>query len=439
MKRVTVIDYSLYSPLLRCGDANHNGLNEIYTTRTPVSDTLVIFEHQGNNLYQRINTSTLVYAGVGGFGDGDNDSLMEIEVTGDPFEYVLESPDRHSFPSRVAWRTQRVGAGLPWPQCLDLDQDGRREWALGADGSVVLFENAADDSYYLAANIRPPENAAAGKFCVGDFDCDGHLELAYGGQRHPFGRVCVFEATGRDNEYALRWEDTTVVMANWWTCTLGDLNGNGWPEFITVGRDSLLEGHMMVYEAYGDNQYHRILEAPCPYWDCPIVAADVDGDGVNEFAMAGGSATIYKWDGSSYTPIWVFPDSGVGSMNLYDLNGNGRAEIILALPDHTSIYEDTQGLGHTEHQVKLEFNSVKVRPNVSCIAVPIRFLYLPVGADVQLYSASGCLLRREQQVRKPTWTWDLRDQNGRQVPAGTYLAVIRSRNQTQQLKLCVVR
>jgi hypothetical protein len=42
-------------------------------------------------------------------------------------------------------------------------------------------------------------------------------------------------------------------------------------------------------------------------------------------------------------------------------------------------------------------------------------------------------------VRQSAWTWNLRDQHGDLVSAGTYFAVIRSKGKATSLKLCVVK
>jgi hypothetical protein len=434
MKRVAVLDANLYG-LAACGDVNGNGLKDI-SSIIPWNESLVVFEHAGDNLYRRLSPHAYLLK-VDACGDGDSDSLGDIIALAIPdsgpdyWVCLFESPSPGTLPSRIVWRVAHDGI-YHFSQYLDLDSDGRRELAIRFAWGIQLFECAGDDSFSLV-NTFLDYGPTYGRFCACDFDRDGRIEMAAGNAASRF--VVIWEATGNDNEYQLRYVDTTETEENLSTCAPGDLNGNGWPELVVVGMGYDVRPRMMVYEAYGNDQYHRIWEAPCNYFDSPIAAGDVDGDGVNELAMAGGSATIYKWDGSNYSPIWTFPDSSVGSMNLYDLNGNGRAEIILALPTHTSIYEDcSPGVAEFAPHPK----TAPTRA-ATIVRSPFRFEPLEPQSAIEVYSVDGKLVARQQSGNLGAWTWDLRDQTGRPVPAGTYLAVIRSRSQTQQLKLCVVR
>jgi hypothetical protein len=61
------------------------------------------------------------------------------------------------------------------------------------------------------------------------------------------------------------------------------------------------------------------------------------------------------------------------------------------------------------------------------------------GADIKVLSLGGRQIRSQPRVRQSSWTWDLRDQTGNLVPAGTYFAVIRAKGQSTSLKLCLVK
>jgi len=164
---------------------------------------------------------------------------------------------------------------------------------------------------------------------------------------------------------------------------------------------------------------------------------DVDGDGIPELVVnAAGNILVFKATGpNTYSQIWQFTDSAVGSMNVYDVNGNGRAEIIMDLPGHVSIYEDCSP-GIAEFAPHAVTSPVKA-PTI--VRSPFRFEHMPPQSDIEVYSVEGKLVVRQRAGHSQCWTWDLRDQSGRQVPAGTYLAVIRSKSHTRQLKLCLVR
>jgi hypothetical protein len=225
MRRIATLDCTLYGPLC-CGDANHNGFNEILAVRNPGSESLVIFEHVGSNVYDHINTTTIV-GYVEGYGDGDGDSLNEIigtgieDTTGTPCVCLLESPDRLSFPSRVVWQVPSEGR-FHHPLFTDLDRDGRREMAFSFDPVIRLYETDGNDSYSLVSVLSG--HGPFGDFCVDDFDHDGLTELMAGSE---YDRVCVWEATGNDNEYVQTWVDSVDMDMNYNTCAPGDMDGDG--------------------------------------------------------------------------------------------------------------------------------------------------------------------------------------------------------------------
>jgi hypothetical protein len=438
MKRVAVLNSGVFGPMV-CGDANQDGSghNELYSVRTPVSDTLVAFEHRGDNLYERLNTPVIAGYHVWAFGDGDSDSLMELFVDGaDSAGWwvlgVLECPVRESLPTRRVWSYPPDG-NYKYMKYADMDRDGRREliFYFSAFGTS-FFENCGDNQYQLVASVH--DN---GDFCIGDFDRDSLMELIVATYRMSHGLVKLYEATGNDNEYVLRWVDTTVTRPNCFTCALGDLDLDGWPEFAILGVEGGI-GKLMVYEASGENQYQCVWGEYVGFTDeNPIAAGDVDGDGVNEFGILGGSFVLYKCTGpNTYSRIWeVSADSGFATMNVFDLNGNGRAEVILGKDDHVSLFEDcSPGIAEFAPHPK-----AAPTKTATIVSSPFHFEPLEPQSAIEVYSVDGKLVARQQTERSTSWTWDLRDESGGQVPAGTYLAVIRSAKRTQQLKLCVVR
>ena len=108
--------------------------------------------------------------------------------------------------------------------------------------------------------------------------------------------------------------------------------------------------------------------------------------------------------------------------------------------ESTSIWEDTSGLaGATIPKPPPWARSIAVEPTVSRRGWPAIFTGIPDGATVEVHNLAGRLVRTQPQLRQPSWTWDLSDQAGNLVPAGTYFAVIRSKEKATSLKLCIVK
>ena len=83
--------------------------------------------------------------------------------------------------------------------------------------------------------------------------------------------------------------------------------------------------------------------------------------------------------------------------------------------------------------------SPRIQPTIVRLGAPVLFSGTPPDADIEVHSLDGRLVSRASGVRQSSWTWDLRDQAGNLVPAGTYFAVIRGKGKSTSLKLCLVK
>ena len=178
-----------------------------------------------------------------------------------------------------------------------------------------------------------------------------------------------------------------------------------------------------------------------PFVGGSVAAGDVDGDGVDEFAASAGlDVRLFKSVGQAqYAQTWQVDWRAVGWMRFFDINRDSREELIISCGDSTYIYEDTLGLGVAEFAKTPAPRTVAIRPTITRVGAPVLFSGIPLGAAVEIHGIDGRLVRRQFQVRQSSWTWDLRDQSGNFVPAGTYFAVVRSKDRSTSLKLCVVR
>jgi len=429
-----------------CGDANRNGC-EVYGTTEYPNESLIVYEHQGHNQFQRVNTGALVGGGPWEYGDGDGDSLMEI--VGQPCggaSVVWESQAPGSLPSDSVWgaRPQYVG-GYCDARFTDLDRDGRQELAMQVDGyGVYLYENTGNNQYMLAAILSDSARycEAAGDFAVCDLDGDSLLELVVGCVE---SYLHVFEATGQDDEYVLAWRCTVETRMNYNVAVAHDMDHDGRPEFLAIG-NYFGTMKVMVYEAdTGLDHYHRVWEQLRPdfnpgWFGNPFSVGDVDGDGTEEFAVSGGGCiALYKCTGlHSFEQVWLF-DSTETYVRLFDINEDGRAEVLFDGPHGTEVWEDTEGLAVAEMAKPRLESRVNVLPTVLRLGTAALFSDIPTDAAVEIHGIDGRLVRSQPQVRQSSWTWDLRDQTGNFVPAGTYFAVVRCKGKSTSLKLCLVK
>jgi hypothetical protein len=255
----------------------------------------------------------------------------------------------------------------------------------------------------------------------------------------------VFEAAGNDS-WTLAAVCTTGIEHSCSVAAAHDMDLDGWPDIIAVGADTGPDNMaVVVCEASGHHRYHQVWEqdrpdfSPGDYGN-PISVGDVDGDLAEEFAVnsANGTIVLFKCTGlHTYEQVWSFATTGT-YLRLYDINNDGRSEIIFDGPQGTEIWEDTEGLGVAElSKFSLE-SPVKVSSSVARLGASLLLSGIPPGADIEVHSLDGRLVSRTQ-VRQSTWTWNLRNQSGNLVPAGTYFAVVRSKGKATSLKLCVVK
>jgi hypothetical protein len=167
---------------------------------------------------------------------------------------------------------------------------------------------------------------------------------------------------------------------------------------------------------------------------------DVDGDKVPEFAVGkGGGVLLFKCTGPDrYEQVWSF-DSARGYVRLFDINSDTRAELIFDVGIYCYIYEDTAGLGMAEFERLPKPSQVRAQPFLARVGQSVRLSGLSTGSLVQIHDPCGRLVRETAIPRPEDWLWDLRDARGQPVPAGSYIAVIRSPQQSASLKLCVIR
>ena len=341
------------------GDADHDGWQELYFYQTKSPFPLNIWEHWGENSYQPV----LIEEGSApdALGDPDQDGLSDLLCQWGPRAFLLESKSPTRFPSRTVWEESLGGFPGIRGYFRDIDKDGNQEmWIVPNDpDQIEVWENRGDNEYKEAALLTyytmNPETLA-----FGDFDGDGLTEIVVGESQ---SLIHIWENTG-DDTYELtrmyQFPDSgpeIVTSAN-------DLDGDGRPEFLTGGRMSpysgfpITSGHVVtVFEAIGDNTYEPIWETRGPeeVTRIHVVVGDIDGDGLEEFAIAisgwiywSGFIRFYKAFGDNdfrlvgELPYPNFEDSYAGiAITLADLNENGIDEVIVLAPDgkHTLIYE----------------------------------------------------------------------------------------------------
>lgn len=266
-------------------------------------------------------------AGVGGAdlvaGQMDDDPAIEIAST---TGHVIDA-DGHV----VQWHRQDAfGAHL---QAADIDGDGRDE-LIAADPWYIVW---AYDVERQLPRWSIASDLDIGAIHVADVDADGVQELLLGdgqwGEIHAYSTVTLAEEWSIGNpEHGV----TNIAMAD------VDLDG---VTDVLWGAGATSSGSDYLYVADWQTQS---IQAQTEHLDGPFVGprvGDLDGDGIDEIVVASfssesgyDSGRIVVFDSRTLAVRAISPGvadgmfawTGIHDLQLRDVNGDGRPEILVA-------------------------------------------------------------------------------------------------------------
>jgi len=356
---------------LVCNDSDHDGFPEVIfsTGSTNPSDLVRIefWEHQGWNRFKLVYADTGAYPEPQGIttgnavpyaaGDIDGDGRTDIVCTNyecyfpdSAFNIVmtLESPDSHSYPSRLSWyaRTCDVLCAFTGPAYFtDLDHDGHEEILGSVPEGAWIWENVGNDSNELVGS----RELFGGQKAIRDFCGDGRTYFACAG-----GGAAVFVHTG-NFQIEMFWMDT-VSGFGYDVWSTSDIDGDGRPEFYASYFNYPLRRmwlYMYEAESEGSHVFTRTLVDSLYYrgnddWGRSSAGGDIDGDGIDECIWTTyDSVRVYKAFGDNdLRKVWDWRNdhhdtSGFNALTttVYDVNGDGYNELLLGGNSKISIFE----------------------------------------------------------------------------------------------------
>jgi hypothetical protein len=344
-----------------CCDSDHDSLPDlIFRTYHPSTPSIEIWEHQGWNRFK------LVYADTGALpepngittgnavpydaGDVDDDGRTDILCgTIEFFEpdstrnimMTLESPDPRSYPSLLSWYypgcKNGTGAAMGYIK-HDFGHDGHNAIVGTMEGiGALIWENAGNDSNVLVWNTK----YFGPNISFGDFDCDGRDDMACSG----FG-VYVREDTG-NCQYEVIWEDTFGIGGGQDCWSTSDIDGDGRPEVYASYYDYFLDRswlYMYEAESAGSHQFTHTLVDSVDGPGGNSAGGDIDGDGVDEciWTTLHGLRVYRAFGNDDLQKVWEWQSDHVPNApcaTVYDVNGDGYNELLLAQTYETSIFE----------------------------------------------------------------------------------------------------
>jgi hypothetical protein len=208
----------------------------------------------------------------------------------------------------------------------DFDEDGIDDLAVSGTGSVAIFlgthNTALAAGPVLAVTSAPVGTAST--VVAGDFDGDGHTDLAFADGR----QLYLFSNTGGGQfqpERALLATTGNDVQPT--QLAAGDLDGDGVTDLL-VGS---IGGQIVALLSSGRGVLQAAPPVPLPFEAVWVAAGDFDGDG-NRDIVAGGASSVLVFfgDGRGGFPlIRPQPPGPVqgGPLTAGDFDGDGRTDI----------------------------------------------------------------------------------------------------------------
>lgn len=353
-------------------DLNHDGHRE-FVIREDKGDIWTsvfdVYQSPADNAFDLVHTIPVSVPGVSSYypsdvGDSDGDGRSELVAygrTGNDFDVrIYESQTPSSFPSVVSWQL----ADGWWPVgalIADTDADARPEIVVAgqsynSENRVAVYENTANNAYQQTYYQAFPAMHTSQSMAVGrDIDGDGQSEILFGGLTAATATVYMVENTG-DNEYAQNWS-TTLVASDGQPINVehivdaGDLDGDGRREFLAGGlkTEALPDGgYKRVYylfEATGNDSFSPVAAfsmAGSVIDNTCIAVGDLNGDGRAEVIMSVGSKVVaYVNTGdNAFSAAWrTRTADNSRSIGVGDHDADGRPEMLFRKNGLTSIFE----------------------------------------------------------------------------------------------------
>jgi hypothetical protein len=471
---------------LLVGDVNNNNLLELYGQAkdyaTDYSD-IVIFERDSQDVFNSVysydstNIARAIY-------DIDKDGNYEVGlINADPFNYPVNQLKIFGKITDTTFASNFLFSFAPIDTNSQQDDNAFGDWD-GDDLTDQIFHRQGIglnifeynpqtpnfDSIYFY-DYTPIDQEFAG-FVINDFDQDGKTEI-FTGSTH--GDVLSIENNG-NNSYAPNWLGQVETYNAYQLAQTNDIDGNGKME-IWVGGDAFYPGigsmtRITLFETNGNNSYQIVgridLVGVFSFFAQNYQVVDVDKDGTEEMMICiEQTVLILKFNGStnhhSYELFYYrrnnLPATGRNSVyygaTMYDLNNDGKEEIIVTLDDiienvglrmFSNIYKPnfTVEIANDNELLPDEFYLSPNFPNPFNPQTTIKFeISKTAYTTIKIYNTLGkeiaTLINEYLPSGEKEISWDGKDNNGNIVSSGVYFIQMTAGSYRQTMKAVLLK